>query len=329
LEALPSPVSKSLHPVTSTPRKVDSDIITEDQSLPYAGIDHQPSLFKQTYEPDLPLLKSKHFSVLKLPENQFMSLQTNSDSDDSPVRIIDFQTPEKPVIISSDSSDEQITIAQESGTIKYHDGNQKVAIFSAPKGTLSTKEIFKLCFGEVDERHICAEKPISVRKNAVFVINLNDIDIRSLYADDNGVWNVVTPRKYFRVEIKYGKIAEVLPGHKDNYTHLLKRQYGKHQATYSERGVTFQRIISTVFSKSGHRCRNAVLQYIHRDGSEDDVVMLSHSNTKKTTKRQFMKTDPSVIESIKEEPLETKPRKMFKTMMDEVGGPLYSSAAAS
>jgi hypothetical protein len=147
----------------------------------------------------------------------------------------------------------------------------------------------------------------------VFVINLNDIDIRSLYADDNGVWNVVTPRKYFRVEIKYGKIAEVLPGHKDNYTHLLKRQYGKHQATYSERGVTFQRIISTVFSKSGHRCRNAVLQYIHRDGSEDDVVMLSHSNTKNTTKRLFMKTDPSVIESIKEEPLETKPRKMFKT----------------
>ena len=69
LEALPLPVSKSLHPVTSTPRKVDSDINTEDQSLPYAGIDHQPSLFKQTYEPDLPLLKSKHFSVLKLPEN--------------------------------------------------------------------------------------------------------------------------------------------------------------------------------------------------------------------------------------------------------------------
>ena len=42
-----------------------------------------------------------------------------------------------------------------------------------------------------------------------------------------------------------------------------------------------------------------------------------------------MKTDPSVIEALKEEPLETKPQKMFKTMMDEVGGPLYSSAAAS
>jgi hypothetical protein len=71
----------------------------------------------------------------------------------------------------------------------------------------------------------------------VFVINLNDIDIHPLYADDNGVWNVATPRKYFRVEIKDGKIAEVLPSHKDNYTHLLKRQYGKHQATYSERGI--------------------------------------------------------------------------------------------
>ena len=233
------------------------------------------------------------------------------------------------MIISSDSSDEQITIAQESGTIKYHDGNQKVPIFSAPKETLSAKEIFKLCFGEVDERYICAEKPISVRKNAVFVINLNDIDIHPLYADDNGVWNVATPRKYFRVEIKDGKIAEVLPSHKDNYTHLLKRQYGKHQATYSERGITFQRIISTVFSKSGIRCRSAALQYIHRDGSENDVVMLSHGNTKNRTKRPFMKTDPFVIEAIKEEPLETKPQKMFKTMMDEVGGPLYSSAAAS
>ena len=89
LEALPSPVSKSLHPVTSTSRKVDSDIKAEDQSLPYAGIDHQPSLSKQTYEPDLPLLKSKHISVLKLPQNQFMSLQTSSDSDDSSVRIVD------------------------------------------------------------------------------------------------------------------------------------------------------------------------------------------------------------------------------------------------
>jgi hypothetical protein len=61
---------------------------------------------------------------------------------------VDFQTPEEPVIISSDSSDEQITIAQESGTIKYHDGNQKVPIFSAPKETLSAKEIFKPCFGD-------------------------------------------------------------------------------------------------------------------------------------------------------------------------------------
>jgi hypothetical protein len=29
-----------------------------------------------------------------------MSLQTSSDSDDSPVRIVDFQIPEEPVIIS-------------------------------------------------------------------------------------------------------------------------------------------------------------------------------------------------------------------------------------
>lgn len=169
LEELPSPSAKSLHPVTSTPKKVDSDIQTEDQSLSYSGPDHQLSPSEQISEPELPLLKSKHVSFLELAENQFMSLPTSSDSDDSSVRIVDFQMPVA-VNVSSDSSDddEEIVIAQESETIKYHDGNPYIPILSTPKRSLTRKEIFKLCFGEVDERYICTDKPIRVRNNAVF-----------------------------------------------------------------------------------------------------------------------------------------------------------------
>jgi hypothetical protein len=42
-------------------------------------------------------------------------------------------------------------------------------------------------------------------------------------------------------------------------------------------------------------------------------------------RRQFMKTDPKVVEKIKEENLEKKPRKIFKSMVDEAGGPLHVS----
>lgn len=163
----------------------------------------------------------------------------------------------------------------------------------------------------------------------MFIINLDKIDLRSLYADDNGVWSVATPRKYFRVETEDGKVTDVRLGHTGNYSHLLKRQYGKHQATFTERGITFQRIISTVCSKSGSKCRFVVVQYIHRDGKEGDVVLHPHGNTKHSKKRPFLKTDPEIIEKIKEDDLDNKPKKLFKSMVDEAGGPFHASSAAS
>ncbi|CAC5417023.1 unnamed protein product [Mytilus coruscus] len=57
------------------------------------------------------------------------------------------------------------------------------------------------------------------------------------------------PRSYYRVDIRDGRIENVVPGNKSSYTHYLRRQYGTQQATYNERGVSFQRIISTATSK--------------------------------------------------------------------------------
>lgn len=161
-------------------------------------------------------------------------------------------------------------------TPKYHNDNKETPKYSTPTKALTAVEIFKLAFGEKEEKYACTEKPVGVRYNSVFIINLDKIDLRSLYADDNGFWSVATPIKYFRVKIEDGKVTDVRSGHTENYTHLLKRQYGKHQTTFTERGIPFQRIISTVCSKSGSKCRFAVVQYIHRDGKEGDVVLHPH-----------------------------------------------------
>lgn len=75
----------------------------------------------------------------------------------------------------------------------------------------------------------------------------------------------------------------------ENYTNLLKRQYDQHQATFTDRGITFQRFITTVFSKSGFKCRFFVVQYTHRDidGKESDVVLHPHGKAKHSKKDHF------------------------------------------
>jgi hypothetical protein len=79
--------------------------------------------------------------------------------------------------------------------------------------------------------------------------------------------------------MKDGKVDEVVAGNTTSYSHYLKRQYGKHQVTYEEAGVTFQRIISTVYDRNEQRCRYAVVQYIYRDGDEGDIVVPPHGNS--------------------------------------------------
>ena len=92
--------------------------------------------------------------------------------------------------------------------------------------------------------------------------------------------------------------------------------------------MTFQRIISSFTTKNNERGRYAVVQYIHRDGTEQDVVLQPHGNAHKR-KQPFLKSDPSVLQSVKDDLLETKPKRLFKTLVDQAGGPLHTTSAAS
>ncbi|CAC5423831.1 unnamed protein product [Mytilus coruscus] len=242
------------------------------------------------------------------------------------------KTPVKTAIqISSESSEDSLPDLMSSDGIHkaVREFHNTIPIYSTPSTSLTAKEIFKLCFGEVDNDFICKKKPIGVRYNAVFIVDLNEVDQKSIYADDNGVWNTASPRSYYRVDIRDGRIENVVPGNKSSYTHYLRRQYGTQQATYNERGVSFQRIISTATSKYNIKSRYAVDQYIHRDSEEGDIVMKAHGNAKDSQSRPFFKTDLSVLDNIKEETRETKPRQLFKKLVDDAGGPLYSSSASS
>ncbi|CAC5398311.1 unnamed protein product [Mytilus coruscus] len=187
------------------------------------------------------------------------------------------KTPVKTAIqISSESSEDSLPDLMSSDGIHkaVREFHNTIPIYSTPSTSLTAKEIFKLCFGEVDNDFICKKKPIGV-------------DQKSIYADDNGVWNTASPRSYYRVDIRDGRIENVVPGNKSSYTHYLRRQYGTQQATYNERGVSFQRIISTATSKYNIKSRYAVDQFIHRDSEEGDIVMKAHGNAKDSQSRPF------------------------------------------
>jgi hypothetical protein len=288
---------------------------------------------------DMPVLQHRAPETTRHDTKQFVSLPSTSDSDSDCVTATSYvglptiqpatHSNDVPILISSDSSEDTKQIPSISDTtVEVYAGNHKLPIFSKSITALTSCEVFRLCFGEFDEQYLCRTKPVSVRQNSTFLVDMNNIDMRSLYADDNGVWKMSTPRKYYRVSMKDGKVGEVVAGNKNSYSHYLKRQYGKHQATYEEAGVTFQRIISTVYDRNEQWYRYTVVQYIHRDGDEGDIVVRPHGNSK-NKKRPFFKTSPDVLQYIKEEPLSAKPRRVFKELIDVAGGPLYSSSSSS
>jgi hypothetical protein len=45
--------------------------------------------------------------------------------------------------------------------------------------------------------------------------------------------------------------------------------------------------------------------------------------------QKILKSDPSVLQSVKGDLLETKPKRLFKTLVDQAGGPLHTYSLKS
>lgn len=209
--------------------------------------------------------------------------------------------------------------------IEYFNDNQNLPIYSKPNTGLEYIDIIKICLGEVDDRLICKDKPVSVRMNSVFVIDLNYVPLKSLYSDDNGVWKTGTPNRSFKVVCECGKVKSVAEASEAESTHLLKRQYGKHKGTFDANKSTFSRIISSIKTVDGNTSSVAIVQYVLKDCSPDDIVVAPHGNSK--GKRKFFKTDPEVFTKL-EDASDIKPKKLFSQIIKDAGGPLESTSAS-
>ena len=114
---------------------------------------------------------------------------------------------------------------------------------------------------------MCKSKPVSVRSNSLFVVELYTVDLKSLYSDNNGIRKTSSPRRSFKVLIDYGsKVSSVAACSRQDGTHILKTIWSTQSKANSS---NFQRIISTVNSKSGFESRYAVVQYILKNCTTD------------------------------------------------------------
>ena len=190
--------------------------------------------------------------------------------------------------------------------VDYYHNNRKWPVWSRSTKGIPSEELIKLVMTGALENplKVCTHRPIGVRHNALFVLDLKKIKLEDVTADDNGSWSISTPRRFYEVErSEIGKVISVnrtraeASSHRGVYT--LVRQYGTHKATKDKTGVEFKRMVATVRDSKGNILRFAVLQYFFKGGKEEDIILAAHGNSKGCNKRPYMRTEPSTMSNIK------------------------------
>ena len=168
--------------------------------------------------------------------------------------------------------------------------------------------------------------------NALFLIDLNCVSLKNLTADDNGSWDICTPRRIYKIETSDSN-GNILSIKRANTTrpgvYTLFRQCGTPKATKKQKGVDFKRVNATVKDPKGTILLVAILHYIFKSGEEEDIVLAPHGNTRGSCKRPYVRTVPSTLSSIKKECLHKKPKRLSGEKFSSNGGLLDSDSASS
>ncbi len=72
----------------------------------------------------------------------------------------------------------------------------------------------------------------------------------------------------------------------------LPCQYGTHKATKREKDVEFKRVVATLKNTSTGDII-AILHYFFKDCPKQDIVLALHGNVRGTSKRPYMRREPS------------------------------------
>lgn len=216
----------------------------------------------------------------------------------------------------------------------FYFNNPKWPVWSRNSEGLPCEELIKLILQDSAKQptSICKSRPVAVRHNAVFVVDLDSVPLKNLTADDNGSWSISTPRRMYQV--KHSNTGNILSIKKTDTvssdTYTLFRQYATHKATKREKDVEFKRVVATIKNMStGHVLPIAVLHYFFKDCPEQDIVLAPHGNARGTCKRPYMRTEPSTLQSIKEDCHNKKPKKLYGETFKSSGGLLESGSTST
>ena len=140
--------------------------------------------------------------------------------------------------IFSRLSDSESDQGSDKNVNDFYFNNPKWPVWSRNSEGLPSEELIKLIL-HGSAKHpaiICKSRPVAVRHNAPFIVDLNSVPLKNLTADDNGAWSISSPRRMYQV--KWSDTGSILSITKTDTagsdTYTLFRQYGTHKATKRE-----------------------------------------------------------------------------------------------
>lgn len=101
--------------------------------------------------------------------------------------------------ITDSDLDEEVKTESE-GDLYFH--NPKWPVWSRSTEGIPCEQLITLILSDAFKHpdKICKSGPVGVSHNALFVIDLNCVSLKNLTADDNGSWDICTPRRMYQIE---------------------------------------------------------------------------------------------------------------------------------
>ena len=215
----------------------------------------------------------------------------------------------------------------------YWEKNPNLPLLEYGKRTRYTvSEAINVIMCRSKKEKICRERPLRVRKNAAFLVDVKSLKHWEDIKDDMngynkvlrcGVWTVqcdVESDDHVVTEVIAKKRVEL---DRDNKYHMIINSKGNKVCPDLERSIF-------VLQDGKGEIVNgiALLQYhISSDAEEVDFKVQSHGNKKKNTSTPFYPTAKSTMQAIKVQLKEKPPSQAFKAVSGMAGGPAGAKSA--
>ncbi len=81
--------------------------------------------------------------------------------------------------------------------MKYYKGDPQLPIYGAPNGYPVHKLIDVLQKPGIPPEHISTAQPLTVKRNAAFIVSVNSVEFKDLKADDLGSWKGTDTKRMY------------------------------------------------------------------------------------------------------------------------------------